>query len=99
MQQSTSNRAEVFSYSKDFRSHSASTYVKKHFAIKLDGGRTKLILKKGPAWLPEPEQLPVAPQPARCPADGKIPQAGNPATCQAGQTLDLLLSSPHEQFP
>lgn len=55
MQQSTSNCAQVFSYSNDFRSYSASTYVKKRFAIKLDGGRTKLILRKRPTRLREPE--------------------------------------------
>lgn len=55
MQQSTSNCSQVFSYSKDFRSYLASTYVKKHFAIKFDGGRAKRILKERPAWLPEPE--------------------------------------------
>lgn len=60
MQQSTSNCAEVFSYIKDFRSCSASTYVKKHFAIKLNGGRTKLVLKKRPAWqLVQPKILVV----------------------------------------
>lgn len=55
MQQSISNCAQVFSYSNDFRSYSASTYVKKRFAIKLDGGRTKLILRKRPTRFREPE--------------------------------------------
>lgn len=55
MQQSTSNCTEVFSYSNDFHSYSASTYVKKHFAIKLDGGRTELTLMKKPTQLLQPE--------------------------------------------
>lgn len=76
MQQNTSSCTEVFSSSKDFRSYSASTSVKKHLAIKLDGGRTKLFLKKRPTRLPEPEKVPAARQPAHCPADGRVPRLG-----------------------